>query len=533
MGGFVNVDAYLEEIKEYMPHYVFYRRGYSAPELVGFGDYCESEKNSKLTDCYCTACNTRYEDGVNKPSAYKHKEYGKCANCGATVQRRAMGRGRAGLRESMNFAVFQGAGELVRISCIRATLTFPNDALEPEYEWYEVTRYQLEPYYAIQYRTVWDTFNREYVWVEKQSKPSEPNFNLGPYYADHSYTLVNCGAIENSFLKYIDGEWTDREHLPSYYIEWLCRYAEHPQIEYFVKGGLYKLAENIVRHRTKNVRFNWKSNDLKKILKITKPELEYLQESDGNMYCEYIGFRRHIFSSTNPAETIRYHRSFYNCEELIKLVSSLTGLRYKKIMDYALKKQNKQGVYFLMTCWKDYLNDCNSLEYDLHNETIAMPKDIWQEHDKVMKLVKVREDELLSKKMKRLVEERKEMEVTDMELGLIIRQPYTAKEIIAEGKALDHCVGGYAERHANGATTIMFLRRLSDPMKPYYTMEVGTDLKIKQCYGYKNNRNSPKTQDIELFEERYQEYLDLLAKKREKKKKAEKRKKQHKERAAA
>ena len=40
MGEFVNVDAYLDEIKEYMPHYVFYRRGYSAPELVGFGDYC-------------------------------------------------------------------------------------------------------------------------------------------------------------------------------------------------------------------------------------------------------------------------------------------------------------------------------------------------------------------------------------------------------------------------------------------------------------------------------------------------------------
>lgn len=530
---FVNVDAYLDEIKAYMPHYVFYRRGYGAPELVGFGDYCESEKNSKLTDCYCTACNTRYEDGVNKPSAYKHKEYGKCANCGATVQRRAMGRGRAGLRESMNFAVFQGAGELVRISCIRATLTFPNDALEPEYEWYEVTRYQLEPYSAIQYRTIWDTFNQELVWVEKKGKPSEPNFTLGPFYADHSYTLVNTDAISNSFLKYIDGEWTDRQYLPAYYIEWLCRYAEHPQIEYFVKGGLYKLAEDIVRRRTHNIRLNWRSNDLKKILKINKPELEYLQERDGDMYCDYIGFRRKIYNSTNPSEIINYHRKFHNCVELIKLINNLTGLQYKMIMDYALKKQNKQGVYFLMTCWKDYLNDCNSLEYDLHNKTIAMPKDIWQEHDKVMKLVKVREDELLSKKMKKLVEERKEMEVTDMELGLIIRQPYTAKEIIAEGKALDHCVGGYAERHANGATTIMFLRRQSDPLKPYYTMEVSNDFKIKQCYGYQNNRNSPKTEDIYLFEERYQEYLDILAKKREKKKKAEKRKKQHKEKAAA
>ena len=47
---FVNVDAYLDEIKAYMPHYVFYRRGYGAPVLVGYGDYCESEKNSKLTE---------------------------------------------------------------------------------------------------------------------------------------------------------------------------------------------------------------------------------------------------------------------------------------------------------------------------------------------------------------------------------------------------------------------------------------------------------------------------------------------------
>ena len=148
---FVNVDAYLDEIKAYMPHYVFYRRGYGTPVLVGYGDYCESEKNSKLTDCYCTACNTRYEDGVNKPSAYKHKDIGKCANCGAIVERRAMGRGRSTLREVQNFAVFQGAGGLVRISCVKVELTFQGDDLEPTYNWWEVTRYQLEPYKAIQY----------------------------------------------------------------------------------------------------------------------------------------------------------------------------------------------------------------------------------------------------------------------------------------------------------------------------------------------------------------------------------------------
>lgn len=532
---FVNVDAYLDEIKGYMPHYVFYRRGYGAPVLVGYGDYCESEKNSKLTDCYCTACNTRYEDGVNKPSAYKHKDIGKCANCGTVVERRAMGRGRSTLREVKNFAVFQGAGELVRISCVKVELTFQGDDLEPTYNWWEVTRYQLEPYEAIQYKRVWDSFENSLVWDPKSSKPSEPRYSdsWGYYYVDNSYTLVNTDAISNSFLKYIDNEWTDREYLPSLYITWLCTYAEHPQIEYFVKAGLYKLAENIVEHKTGRTYFNWKSNDLKKVLRITKPELEFLQESDGHSYCQYIRFRRDICKGMCATEAVRYFREFHNTEECMRAIQLLTGLKFKKMMDYALRKQNRQGTYFFMTYWKDYLDNCNTLEYDMHNETVIMPKDLWREHDKVMKLVKVRADELLDKKMKELSEMRAQMEVTDMELGLFIRQPYTAKEIIAEGKALDHCVGGYAERHAKGATTIMFLRRLSDPMKPFYTVEVDNNYTIKQCYGYKNNRHEPKTEDICLFEERYQEYLDVVKEQRRKDEQRAKRKKKQQQKVNA
>lgn len=531
---FVNVDAYLDEIKGYMPHYVFYRRGYGVPLLVGYGDYCESEKNSKLTDCYCTACNTRYEDGVNKPSAYKHKDIGKCANCGAIVQRRAMGRGRSNLRETMNFAVFEGAGDLVRIKCIKAELTFLGDDLEPSYNWWEVARYQLEPHRAIQYKPVWDISEHKWQWQPRISKPTEPYFSSSwGYYKDNSYTLVNCDAISNSFLKYIDNEWTDREHLPPFYIQWLCTYAQHPQIEYFVKAGLYKLAENIVEHKTGRTYFNWKSNDLKKVLRLTKPELEFLQESDGNAYCHYIHFRRDICKGMCATEIVRYFREFYNTEECLKSVQHITGLKFKKIMDYALRKQNRQGTYFFMTYWKDYLDNCNTLEYDMYNEAIIMPKDLWREHDKVMKLVKVRADELLDKKMKELSEIRAQMEATDMELGLFIRQPYTTKEIIAEGKALDHCVGGYAERHAKGATTIMFLRRISEPATSYYTMEIDNNYKIKQCYGYKNNRHEPKTEDIYLFEERYQDYLDAVKEQRRKDEQRVKRKKKQQQKVNA
>ena len=537
MSEFVHIDNYIDEIKQAMPHFVFYRRGYNAPELVGFGDFCESEKSRKATDCYCTACHIRYTDGVNKPSEYKHKTMGRCANCGAVVERRSMGYSRGGIYETMNFAVFEGAGDIMRISCIKARLRFADpDDMEPEYDWYEVTRYQLEPQNALQFIERFDSFDREYKWQPKVSKPSEPNFSRGGFYIERHYTLINRIALCSSFLKYIDRDMDERASdsgiLPSPYIEWLCRYAEHPQLEYFLHGGLQCLAEDYVLHRVKGVRFNWKSNDLKKILRLSKPELVFVQEQEGARYDQYIRFRREVFQGKTAEETIKYYKEFWQSQELLIVIQKHTGLKMKKVMDYALRKMNKEGAYFFCTCWRDYLNDCEALKYDLKDTAITMPKDLFKMHDRVAKILKVREDELLKAKMEELIESRHAMEVTDMELGLTIRQPYSIKEIVQEGKKLSHCVGGYADRHAAGKLTILFLRQLSDPYTPYYTMEVSNDLQIVQCRGYKNNMaGNKKPELIEIFEERFQEYLDHI--KAERKKAEKKAKRRQKIRIAA
>lgn len=81
--------------------------------------------------------------------------------------------------------------------------------------------------------------------------------------------------------------------------------------------------------------------------------------------------------------------------------------------------------------------------------------------------------------------------------------------------------------------TILFLRKLSDPGTPYYTMEVSNDLEIVQCRGYKNNlAKNPKPEEISIFEERYQKYLDSIKEKRKKEVQKAKRK-QRKMKAAA
>jgi hypothetical protein len=60
-------------------------------------------------------------------------------------------------------------------------------------------------------------------------------------------------------------------------------------------------------------------------------------------------------------------------------------------------------------------------------------------------------------------------------------------ELKAEGKALHHCVGTYAERVANGSTNIFFIRKAEQPDTPYYTLEIGQNGSIVQCRGNKNH----------------------------------------------
>ena len=69
--------------------------------------------------------------------------------------------------------------------------------------------------------------------------------------------------------------------------------------------------------------------------------------------------------------------------------------------------------------------------------------------------------------------------------GLKIVLPVTAAAIRREGKSLQHCVGGYAERHLLGVTTILFLRRSDRPNKPYITIEMDGN-QIRQIHGFRN-----------------------------------------------
>lgn len=73
--------------------------------------------------------------------------------------------------------------------------------------------------------------------------------------------------------------------------------------------------------------------------------------------------------------------------------------------------------------------------------------------------------------------------------------PQRANDLVDEGKALHHCVGGYIDNVAEGRCLIVFVRRVEEPKKPYVTVEV-RDGKIAQIHG---DHNSKPTEEVQKF----------------------------------
>lgn len=128
--------------------------------------------------------------------------------------------------------------------------------------------------------------------------------------------------------------------------------------------------------------------------------------------------------------------------------------------------------------YRDYLADCVALGLDLDDRAVLLPKDLDAAHRRTIQMVKHKANEAkrpaFHKRAEKLQKWRYEAS------GLLIRPASDADELIAEGAALHHCVGGYADRMADGETAIFFIRRLDEPDVPYYTLEL-VNRRVIQC----------------------------------------------------
>ena len=326
-------------------------------------------------------------------------------------------------------------------------------------------------------------------------------FKSGGYGADNSYTVLNWEALRRSCMRYSCADKYEGRLLMSY----LQFYCQHPNAEYIIKSGYKGLLERCSGywgsklHLEGSHLIDWTSNNLLKMLGLNRAEFALLKGRE-ELFPLY-RYWRGQYPEYKPEELIDCISAFGSAFGTAQSLEH-KGIKIKRLSRYITAQEISLRDY------DDYVRQCETLKYNLSDTAICYPHNFGEMHTRLSQIIEYAKKEEAIKSFAALADGRRQLEFSTGKY--IIRQPVSMDEIIAEGKALSHCVGGYAERHANGALTIMFLRRKSSPDKPYYTIEVSNSGKIVQCRGYKNNRETPKPEAVQKAEGEYQNYLDSL-----------------------
>ena len=223
--------------------------------------------------------------------------------------------------------------------------------------------------------------------------------------------------------------------------------------------------------------------------------------------------------SLDEVEELEKLISSYNEAEDIKCIEKAAPM--KRVIKY-FKTQPETERGRILSDYRDYLKECRELELNLNDERILFPKNLREAHRKTSEEWRSKQKEIFEKRREEAREKekerQKEMDEKIRERAamlsqfnysdgkLLIRAAETCDEILEEGRKMRHCVGSYAGRVAEGWTNIFFVRKVDEPDKPYYTLELseGKTRKVVQC---RAKCNGDMTDEIKAFVEEWEKNI--------------------------
>ena len=121
--------------------------------------------------------------------------------------------------------------------------------------------------------------------------------------------------------------------------------------------------------------------------------------------------------------------------------------------------------------WCDYLRAAKTIDVDLTDNKAKYPSSLKREHDRATAkqrlILDAKKDEFFQAETERYGK----LYSYENDEYMII-PPANMKDLFEEGRKLSHCVGSYSDRIIRGESCIMFVRKVSEPEKPYFTIEV-------------------------------------------------------------
>lgn len=332
---------------------------------------------------------------------------------------------------------------------------------------------------------------------------------------DGSYFFYPTGieeALSGTVMQYADleGYLEERGHNknPIYFLEYHARY---PVIEFLWKAGYRNIVHNRIfgMDRENRNAILWERKKLKecfkfplRILKLMPPEEWKLDDVQrANYLWKNYGERitdaemRMALQSRTDVQNLTGAMPYAGIGKILKYIQKQTEKRKEE------KGHTTYTLEGIIRAYRDYLRECEQLHFDLHDREILFPKDLVAAHDRTMKQIAFEKNKADQEKFQKAVEKLEKFAWSEGEF--FIRPAREQMELTAEGKTLHHCVGGYIRDMAEGETAIFFLRKVSEPDKPFYTLELQKK-RVIQCRT-EHNASYDRKPDVKNFVDMWME----------------------------
>lgn len=279
-------------------------------------------------------------------------------------------------------------------------------------------------------------------------------------------------------------------------IKYMLDWARYPVMEYLIKRGYDRLVNAKVSGLDKAERdlILWRRGKLSECFRFPLRLLKCMEPREWRM--ADIGRAGILWRlCQNGAVSEREISGMLELDIDYGVISPAT--KYAplcRILKY-LGSQTEAVQHGLERLYMDYIGECERLHLDLKSTQVLFPEDLRAAHVVTSEQIRYEQDRIAQEQFAETVTAL--MKYAWQSGEYLIRPAASQEELIAEGHALHHCVGGYAQRMARGETAIFFIRRTAEPDKSFYTLELQKK-KLIQC---RTKENLSYTEDagIEAF----------------------------------
>lgn len=462
-------------------------------------DYFGPDSYTRRYECFCTACRERFTEPHSAGPASKWR---MCPRCGRSVtpKRWAANDHAAALRKvSFAFHFFQvGAhGELWLTSCqVRMNPYF----LQEKYTAFEYCRYVFSAAGA-------KKWSRQYRgWALRKNCTFRHWYDMGGCRRDDFWVLPSEQVLAGSCLRYsqLTEAFAALDDLTGY----LALYCKYPAVEYLWKMGFGHWLREREQGGGDYFRrlVNLRAKEPKRLFRgLGKADIRLIRNETLSTAAKYSCLKRAGAARADTA-SLAFARAADTAMFDVAAFSQRCGVTAAALRKY-IEKQAKRSAQRLSAVMHEFA-DYQAQLARLAPNADKLPDDLHEAHARLSE----RERRLMNRGKNEKFRTRRHL-LQWMKWkrgGMFIRPIDSADEIIREGEEQNNCVAGYADRHADGKTIIMVLRRCSEPRKPWHTVEIDpATLKCRQCYAAHNRTRTP---DAAEFMNLYLKHLREITK---------------------